>query len=377
MMIDPAEHLCRLPDPAPPRLLVVDDTPANLTLLANLLNRHYQVQLATSGAKALELARRHPPDLVILDVMMPEMDGYEVCRRLKADPLTAHVPVLFLTALSRPEDESRGFEAGGADFVQKPFNPLTVLARVATQLQVKAWQDALRDRNAWLQAELQAELQARLHEVDELRDATLFVMVSFAEFRDEETGNHVRRTQEYVRTLATWLQDAGDARYALSPCQIDQIAKSAPLHDIGKVAIPDGILLKPSRLTAEEFTIMKTHAMRGWELLNRAAQRMGEAGRQYLQHAMDIARHHHERWDGSGYPDGLAGEAIPLSARLMAVADVYDALISRRPYKGPMDPDEALRLIGDESGRHFDPAVVTAMQATVGQIAEIAARWSD
>ena len=380
MKIDPAALLATaadalaMPPPAPrPRVLVVDDTPANLTLMANLLSPLYQVQLATSGAKALELVRRQTPDLVVLDVMMPEMDGHEVCRRLKADPAVSHVPVLFLTALSRPEDEIQAFAAGGADFIQKPFNPVTVLSRVATQLQVKAWQDALRDRNAWLQQ----ELKSRIQEVDELRDATLFVMVSFAEFRDEETGNHVRRTQEYVRTLATWLQDTGDARYELAPDEIDAIAKSAPLHDIGKVAIPDGILLKPGRLTPEEFVIMKTHALRGWELLNRAAQRMGEEGRRYLRHAMDIARHHHERWDGSGYPDGLVGDAIPLSARLMAVADVYDALISRRPYKGPIDPDEALRMVGAGAGGQFDPMVVMAMQATVGQIAEIAARWGD
>ena len=355
------------------RLLVVDDTPANLALLANLLNKTYRVQLAASGAKALELAQRSPPDLVILDVMMPDLDGYEVCRRLKADPRTRDVPVLFLTALSQPEDESRGFAAGGADFIHKPFNPATVLARVATQLQVKAWQDALRDRNTWLQG----ELDARLFEVDQLRDATLYVMVSFAEFRDEDTGNHVRRTQEYVGTLATWLAAQPDPAYRLTPQQIDQLAKSAPLHDIGKVAIPDGILLKPGRLTPEEFTIMKTHAMRGWELLHRAAARMGHDGSLFLHYGMEIARHHHEKWDGSGYPDGLAGTAIPLSARLMAVADVYDALISRRPYKDPMPPAEALAYIGAAAGQHFDPVVVRALFATVDQLDAIAARWCD
>ena len=360
-------------NPATARVLVVDDTPANLALLANLLNKTYRVQLAASGAKALELARRNPPDLVILDVMMPDLDGYEVCRRLKADALTRNVPVLFLTALSQPEDESRGFEAGGADFIQKPFTPATVLARVATQLQAKAWQDTLRDRNTWLQG----ELQARLFEVDQLRDATLYVMASFAEFRDEDTGNHVRRTQEYMHTLATWLASQPDPAYQLSPEQIDQLAKSAPLHDIGKVAIPDGILLKPGRLTPEEFTIMKTHAMRGWELLHRAAERMGHNGSLFLRYGMEIARHHHEKWDGSGYPDGLAGAAIPLSARLMAVADVYDALISRRPYKAPMPPAEALRYISDGAGQHFDPAVVRALHATVDQLDAIAARWCD
>ncbi|MDO9285876.1 MAG: two-component system response regulator [Aquabacterium sp.] len=360
--------------PAPPaRLLVVDDTPANLSLLTNLLSDTYRVQLATSGAKALDIAQRNPPDLIVLDVMMPEMDGYEVCRRLKADERTRRVPVLFLTALSRPEDESRGFEVGGADFIHKPFNPATVLARVATQLQVKAWQDALADRNRWLQQ----ALQARLVEVDRLRDATFHVMVSFAESRDEATGNHVRRTQEYVRTLASWLSRQPGMAARLTPEQIDLLAKSAPLHDIGKVAIPDGILLKPGRLTAEEFTVMKTHALRGWDLLRRAAERMGDEGSLFLQYAMQIARHHHERWDGNGYPDGLAGEAIPLSARLMAVADVYDALISRRPYKEPMDHTEALEHIRAGAGQHFDPAVVRALEATVEQIDDIARRWHD
>ena len=360
--------------PTPPaRLLVVDDTPANLSLLTNLLDHTYRVQLATSGVKALDIAQRNPPDLIVLDVMMPEMDGYEVCRRLKVDARTRHVPVLFLTALSRPEDESRGFEVGGADFIHKPFNPATVLARVATQLQVKAWQDALADRNRWLQQ----ALQARLVEVDRLRDATFHVMVSFAEFRDEATGNHVRRTQEYVRTLATWLSLQPGMGAALDAEQIDLLAKSAPLHDIGKVAIPDGILLKPGRLTAEEFTVMKTHALRGWDLLRRAAERMGDEDSLFLQYAMQIARHHHERWDGNGYPDGLAGEAIPLSARLMAVADVYDALISRRPYKEPMDHTVALNHIRAGAGQHFDPAVVRALEATVAQIDDIARRWHD
>ncbi len=355
------------------RVLVVDDTPANLTLLANLLNKTYRVQLAASGTKALELAWRNPPDLIVLNGMMPDIAGYEVCRRLKADERTRHVPVLFLTALSRPEDESRGFDVGGADFIHKPFNPATVLARVATQLQVKAWADVLKDRNSWLQD----ELTARMREVDQLRDATLYVMVSFAEFRDEDTGNHVRRTQEYVRTLATWLAEQPDPRYWLGPEQIDQLAKSAPLHDIGKVAIPDGILLKPGRLTPEEMVIMKTHAMRGCELLHRAAERMGNESSLFLHYGMEIARSHHEKWDGSGYPDGLAGEAIPLSARLMAVADVYDALISRRPYKEPMHSDDALQFICQTAGQHFDPSVVLALQATVGQLNDIASRWHD
>jgi putative two-component system response regulator len=313
------------------------------------------------------------PDLIVLDVMMPEMDGYEVCRRLKADERTRSIPVLFLTALTRPEDETTGFEAGAADFIHKPFNPATVLARVSTQLHAKAWHDATRQRAAWLQG----QLDERLREVDRLREATLYVMVSFAEFRDEDTGNHVRRAQEYVRTLATWLMQRPGSPVPIEPDDIDHLSKAASLHDIGKVAIPDGILLKPGRLTEAEFEIMKTHSMQGWEMLKRAAERMGESGSSFLRYGMEIARHHHERWDGKGYPDGLVGESIPLSARLMAVADVYDALISRRPYKEPMPHADALHFIERGSGTQFDPTVVQALLATEDRLADIANRWRD
>lgn len=237
-----------LPEPLAARqatILVVDDTPANLTLLAQVLKPDYRVQLAVSGAKALEICGRQPPDLIVLDVMMPELDGYEVCRRLKADPATRRVPVIFLTALPRPEDESAGFEAGGADFIHKPFNPATVRARVRTHLQLKQAEDRLLHHNA----QLSGELQARRREVERLRDTTLFVMVSLAEFRDADTGNHIQRTQEYVRTLARWIAAQPGGPAELTEDAIDELAKAAPLHDIGKVAIPDGILLKPGRLS--------------------------------------------------------------------------------------------------------------------------------
>src|SRR3989344_4311969 len=326
-----------------PTVLVVDDAPANLNLLAGLLQADYRVKLAASGAKALDLVQRAAPDLVLLDVMMPEMDGYEVCRRLKADAATSAIPVLFLTAMTQTEDEARGFQVGAADFIQKPINPMVLQARVRTHLQVKAYQDQLRDRNAWLRD----ELGQRLQQVDLLRDATLHVMISFAEFRDEATGHHVRRTQEYVRTLAQHFFDQGRHLDVLNANSIDHIAKSAPLH-----------------------------AMAGWEMLRRAADRMaGDAD--FLHHAMDIARHHHEKWDGSGYPDGLVGEAIPLSARLMAVADVFDALISARPYKPPMHLDKALAITRAGCGSHFDPAVVAALEACLPEFERIASTWAD
>jgi putative two-component system response regulator len=361
--MNPATH------PERPTLLVVDDTPANLNLMAGLLHQDYRVKLAPGGVRALELAQREVPDLVLLDVAMPEMDGYEVCRRLKADPRTRDVPVIFVTAMSQPDDETRGFEAGAADFIHKPISPPIVRARVRTHLQVKAWHDSLRQRNAGLQA----ELDERLDEVEKLRDATLFVMVSLAEFRDEDTGNHVKRTQEYVRVLAERLASDGEP---LDAHTIDMLAKSAPLHDIGKVAIPDHILLKPGPLDADAFKVMKTHTLHGWEMLRRAAQRMGGSSA-FLTLAMEIARSHHERWDGSGYPDGLAGEAIPLSARLMAVADVYDALISRRPYKDPYPHDEAVARIVASAGSHFDPRIVQAMLALQPRFIEIARTWAD
>jgi putative two-component system response regulator len=362
-----------LPTPSRATVLVVDDTPANLTLLANVLNKTYRVQLATSGAKALEITRRGAPDLIVLDVMMPEMDGFEVCRQLKADARTRDVPVLFLTALSSPEDETRGFEAGAADFVHKPFNPATVLARVRTQLALKSSQDALRERAAWLGD----ELGRRQHEVELLRDTTLFMMVSLAEFRDSDTGHHIQRTQLYVRTLGRWLAAQPDAPLELTPVAIDELAKAAPLHDIGKIAIPDSILLKPGPLDAAEWVVMKTHTTQGADLLRRAVARLGPEAGPLLHYGIQIAQHHHERWDGSGYPDGLAGAAIPLAARLMAVADVYDALISRRPYKEPMPHDEAMARISRDAGTHFDPQLVQGLQACADELQQIAATWQD
>jgi putative two-component system response regulator len=356
-------------------LLVVDDTPANLNLMAGLLNTDHRVRLANGGERALELALREPPDLVLLDVMMPEIDGYEVCRRLKHDARTRDVPVIFITAMSQVDDEARGFAAGAADFIHKPISPPILRARVRTHLQIKAWQDSLRNRNAGLEA----ELSAKLEQMERMRDATLYVMVSMAEFRDEDTGNHVKRTQEYVRVLADHLRrnpgDDADAARLDAPT-VELLAKAAPLHDIGKVAIPDHILLKPGPLDAAAFEVMKTHAMHGWEMLRRAAQRI-DGDTALLNHAMAIARHHHERWDGTGYPDRLRGQAIPLSARLMAVADVYDALISRRPYKEPMPHEEAVRRLDAGAGGHFDPAVVQAMRACEQQFIDIAAAWHD
>ena len=355
-----------------PSILVIDDTPGNLSLLNQLLREHYRVRLANSGPRGLELAAMAPPDLVLLDIMMPDMDGYQVFQRLQSDPATRRIPVIFLTAKVGAEDEERGLAMGAVDFIHKPIAPSVVLARVRTHLQIRHWQTFLEDKSAWLQQ----EVESRVSEVFRLQEATIRVMVSLAEFRDECTGNHIRRTQDYVRLLADYLsRQPRDAGF-LMPEQIDRIAKASPLHDIGKIAIPDHILLKPGRHTPEEFAIMQTHSVKGESMLLRSLNEMG-GDNAMLRFACQIARSHHERWDGGGYPDGLAGEAIPLAARLMAVADVYDALRSRRPYKKAFDHAEAVDIIVQGKGSHFDPLLVEAFLALEGVFSEIATKLAD
>ena len=355
-----------------PSILVIDDTPGNLSLLNQLLREHYRVRLANSGPRGLELAAMAPPDLVLLDIMMPDMDGYQVFQRLQSDPATRRIPVIFLTAKVGAEDEERGLAMGAVDFIHKPIAPSVVLARVRTHLQIRHWQTFLEDKSAWLQQ----EVESRVSEVFRLQEATIRVMVSLAEFRDECTGNHIRRTQDYVRLLADYLsRQPRDAGF-LMPEQIDRIAKASPLHDIGKIAIPDHILLKPGRHTPEEFAIMQTHSVKGESMLLRSLHEMG-GDNAMLRFACQIARSHHERWDGGGYPDGLAGEAIPLAARLMAVADVYDALRSRRPYKKAFDHAEAVDIIVQGKGSHFDPLLVEAFLALEGVFSEIATKLAD
>ena len=355
-----------------PTVLVVDDTPANLSLLSNLLKDHYRIKVANNGPKALALAVAAPPDLVLLDIMMPEMDGYEVCRRLKANAATRQVPVIFLTAKTETEDEELGFSVGAVDFIHKPISPPIVAARVRTHLEIKSWHDFLQDQNVWLQK----QVEKRLSDINHLQDASIYVMVSLAEFRDETTGNHIRRTQEYVRLLALQLAKLPHHMALLTPGYVELMSKSAPLHDVGKIAIPDHILLKPGKHTPEEFAIMKTHAQRGYDMLKRAGDHMGEHG-EFLTLAMEIAGSHHEKWDGSGYPNALVGAAIPLSARLMAVADVFDALLARRPYKEPMSVEQATVIILEGRGKHFDPEVVDAFVAIQDELRQISARWTD
>ena len=354
-------------------VLVVDDTTANLMLMNDLLNPLYTVKVASSGARALKIANSGtPPDLILLDIMMPEMDGYEVCRRLKSSPATRDVPVIFLTAKAETSDEQAGFALGAVDYITKPISPPIVLARVKTSLTLKAAADFLKDKNAFLEQ----EVARRTEEVHDIQDVTILTMASLAETRDNETGNHIIRTQHYVKLLALQLREHPRFAHYLDDATINLLFKSAPLHDIGKVGIPDSILLKPGKLTPEEFETMKTHTTQGKLAIESAESRLGK-NVPFLRCAKEIAYSHQEKWDGSGYPEGLAGDAIPISARLMAIADVYDALISRRVYKPPFTHEASMSIIEEGRGRHFDPDVVDAFVAIQRQCQEIAERHAN
>lgn len=337
-------------------ILVVDDTGDNLALMAGLLKDQYRVKVANHGEKALRIARSgSPPDLILLDIMMPDLDGHEVCRRLKADAATRDIPVIFLTARSEEEDERAGLALGAVDYITKPISPPILLARVHTHLSLKASGDFLRDKSAYLER----EVALRTLEVQAIQDVTIMAMASLAETRDNETGNHIRRTQLYVKALADRLRRHPRFAHVLSDRMIELLYKSAPLHDIGKIGIPDSILLKPGKLTAEEFEVMKTHTTLGRQAIENAERRLGmRVG--FLSVSKEIAYSHQEKWDGSGYPEGLAGDAIPLSARLMALADVYDALISKRVYKPAFSHEQACATVVKGRGSHFDPDVTDA-----------------
>jgi putative two-component system response regulator len=320
-------------------ILVVDDEPANLQVLRSILQDLYQLQFAKDGEKALELAQRSRPDLILLDVMMPGMSGLEVCRSLKANPETRSIPVIFVTALAETSDEASGLEAGAVDYITKPVSPAIVRARVKTHLSL-----------------------VRTEELERTRLQIIQTLGKAAEYKDNETGMHVVRMSYFARELA--LAAGYPEAFA------DMLLSAAPMHDIGKIGIPDAVLRKPGKLDAEEWAVMRTHSEIGAQILE------GSQG-ELLQMAARIARCHHEKWNGGGYPAGLAGEAIPLEARMVAIADVFDALTSVRPYKSAWSFEDAMQLIRNESGQHFDPVLVEHFLKLEQKIREIQKRWSD
>ena len=361
------------PDALLPTILIVDDTPENLTVLSEVLQPTWRVRAANSGRRALQIASgEQTPDLILLDVMMPEMDGYEVITQLKLNPRTAEIPVIFVTAMDTTEDEERGLDHGAVDYITKPLRPAIVRARVRTHLELKQAKAHLRHENQYLEA----EVAHRMRQNQIIQEVSIHALARLAETRDPETGNHLRRTQGYVRTLAHALKDHPRFTNYLQTHTVELLIRSAPLHDIGKVGIPDHVLQKPGKLTPEEWTIMQTHSKLGHDAIELAEQDAEETV-DFLAIAKEIAYFHHEKWDGSGYPKALAGDAIPISARLMALADVFDALICRRVYKPPMPIEQARDIILEGRGKHFDPDIVDAFVLTFDTFAEIARRYSD
>ncbi|MFC0170507.1 two-component system response regulator [Pseudoduganella danionis] len=322
-----------------PNLLLVDDEPTNLQVLRNILQDDYRLLFARNGQKALELAEQEKPDLILLDVMMPGMTGLEVCRSLKQQPATSKIPVIFVTALSDADDEATGFEAGAVDYISKPVSPAVVKARVKTHLSL-----------------------VRAEELEKTRLQIIHKLGKAAEYKDNETGMHVIRMSHFARHLA---QAAGcDGVF------VEQLFEAAPMHDIGKIGIPDAVLLKPGKLDADEWKIMQSHVDIGAEIL-------GDDDSSLLQMAASIARNHHEKWDGSGYPRGIRGEQIPLEARIVAIADVFDALTSVRPYKSAWTMEEAFALIRKDAGSHFDPVLAELFLTLEAQIRAVQIRWAD
>ena len=354
-------------------VLIVDDAVENLEIMTALLKDRYRTVASTTGGGALELARQRPaPDLILLDIVMKDIDGFEVCRRLKRDPATADIPVIFLTVQSNIQDEEEGLALGAVDYIHKPVSPPLVKARVKTHLQMKAAGDLLKGRNS----HLEREVEHRTREIAAIQDVTLVAMGSLAETRDNETGAHIRRTQQFMLILAAEASKLAPFRQQLRPEAVELLFKSAPLHDIGKVGIPDHILLKPDKLTPQEFEVMKTHTTLGVQAIQSAEGLLRSHG-SFLGYAREIALSHHERWDGRGYPNGLSGEDIPLPGRLMAVADVYDALRSKRVYKPAYPHERAVEIMTREAEGQFDPRLFRLFLENASEWAEVYTRFGE
>lgn len=315
------------------KILVVDDEPANLKVIREVLANDYRLSFAKSGELALQLIENEPPKLILLDIMMPDMSGFEVCKVLKANPKTAHIPVIFVTALSHEQDESEGFALGAVDYITKPISPAIVRARVKNHLSL-----------------VQAE-QLQLAHIDLIQR-----LGRAAEYKDTDTGEHIARMSRYSKVLAL--------AYGMSEYEAEQLKQAAPMHDVGKIGIPDAVLLKPGRLNENEYEHMKQHALIGAKILENSPSPL-------LQLAHKLALEHHEKWDGTGYPYGLKGEEISIEGRIVAIADVFDALTSKRPYKKAWSIEEALDLLKDEAGKHFDPQLVDLFIGQIGSIIEI------
>jgi putative two-component system response regulator len=333
-------------------ILIVDDNPQNLKVLSEILKREsYRVRTTNSGKFALKSLNIKPVDLILLDINMPDMNGYEVADHIKADPALSEIPIILITALSSIEDKLKGFKSGAVDYITKPFIVEEVLARVDTHLKLKEAKHLLKRENQ----NLEKLVNEKVLEITSAHLTTVFAMVELAESRDDDTGKHVKRIGEYCRKISE-LTKASGYDQTVDDSFVHNIYIASPLHDIGKIGISDTVLLKPGKLTADEFEIIKTHVVIGAEKLEAISSVSPE--NKFLQMGARIARYHHEKWDGSGYMAGLGGVAIPIEARIMAIADVYDALRSKRIYKLPFTHNEALEIMIEGRAKHFDPTLL-------------------
>jgi len=319
------------------KILVVDDEPNNLRLLQQVLKKHYLLVFANNGQKALDIAKKHKPDLILLDIMMPEMSGYDVCEKLKLNPDTVNIPVIFVTAMSEIDNEAHGFDVGAVDYIPKPISAPIVLRRIKNHLSL-----------------------VRVDELDELARASIFMLGEAGHYNDTDTGEHIWRMAAYAATIAQSLGWSKERRKMLE--------LAAPMHDTGKIGIPDEILKAPRKLSADEWTIMKTHSQIGCDIL-------GKSQNPIFQLAAEIALGHHEKWDGTGYPKGLSSTEIPESARIIAIADVFDALTMKRPYKDIWPVEKAVETIKASSGTHFDPNIVKYFCESLPEILKIKDYW--
>jgi len=333
-------------------ILVVDDTPENIEVLDSVLGTQYSLKVALNGERALELAETAPhPDMILLDIMMPDMDGYEVISRLQSNPATVNIPVIFITGKSDVTDEEKGLKLGAIDYITKPISPPIVRARVKTHL-------ALYNQNR----ELERKVEERTQQLKEAKLEVISCLGRAAEFKDNETGMHVIRMSYYSRIIAESLN--------LNSEWVDMLYNSSPMHDIGKIGIPDHVLLKPGKLDDDEWEIMKKHVTYGVEILEGHQSDL-------LKMAVEIAETHHEKFDGTGYPNGLVGENIPLTGRIVAISDVFDALTSERPYKKAWSTEKAVAYIEEETGKHFDPQIVDAFKSCLSEILVIKEQYCE
>ena len=349
----------------------MDDNLINLTALKSILKPNYEVYTATSAAKMFDLLTKVNPDLILLDVEMPDLNGYEAAQFLKKNLEYRSIPIIFITSKNDVDSEMEGLELGAVDYIYKPYTASLLLKRIETHLAVAENEKELHDMNA----AMQKKLITKMFQILELKSAVISIVADLVEFRDGDTGGHITRTEKYLQHLIDKLIEENIYSDEISTWEMDYLLPSAQLHDVGKIAISDYILKKPGKLTEEEFEIMKTHPMIGVAAIDRMERKTDDT--RFFSYARTFAKSHHEKWDGSGYPSGLKGTDIPLEGRLMAIADVYDALVSARPYKKPFPPEKATEIIEKGRGISFDPRLVDAFLLVSPQFAEISKILAD